>query len=116
MNLFLLFFLVLLSSLEAKEFCKIENILQESEINCLKGQLLFGSFDFYSQESQHIYEYNSELNIKFVKLYKKQILSYLEKNCDLRRRVKVKEITNLSSVKTISYKTKIIISCFYKNE
>ena len=30
--------------------------------------------------------------------------------------VKVKEITNLSSVKTISYKTKIIISCFYKNE
>ena len=40
MNLFYCFFLVLLSSLEAKEFCKIENILQNSEINCLKGQLL----------------------------------------------------------------------------
>ena len=39
MNLFLLFFLVLLSSLEAKECCKIENILQNSEINCLKGTI-----------------------------------------------------------------------------
>ena len=87
-------------------------ILQNSEIDCLNGQLLFGSFTFYSKEGQQQYEYNNDLKIKFVKKYKKQILAYLKKNCDLKKDIKIKEITNFSSANN-NYKTDVIINCIY---
>ena len=45
------------------------NILKDTELNCINGQLLFGSFSFYSKEGQQKYEYNNDLKIKFVKKY-----------------------------------------------
>ena len=61
--------------IEARNFCEKNNILQDTELNCLNGQLLFGSFTFYSKEGQQKYEYNNnDLKIKFVKKYKKKYL------------------------------------------
>ena len=112
MFLFLLVLFMFVPNIEARNFCEKNNILQNSEIDCLNGQLLFGSFTFYSKEGQQQYEYNNDLKIKFVKKYKKQILAYLKKNCDLKKDIKIKEITNFSSANN-NYKTDVIINCIY---
>ena len=77
--------------------------------------LLFGSFSFYSKEGQQKYEYDNVLKIKYVKKYKKQILTYLKQKCDLNRDIKIKEITNFSHENN-NYKTNVIINCVYRNE
>ena len=51
---------------------------------------------------------------KYVKKYKKQILTYLKQKCDLNRNIKIKEITNFLHENN-NYKTKVIINCVYKN-
>tara|TARA_A100001035_G_scaffold249202_1_gene219765 strand:- start:205 stop:552 length:348 start_codon:yes stop_codon:yes gene_type:complete len=115
MILFLMALLSSISKIEARDFCKENNILQGSEINCINGQLLFGSFSFYSKEGQQKYEYNNDLKIKFVKKYKKQILTYLKKKCDLNRDIKIKEITNFLPENN-NYKTEVIINCVFRDE
>ena len=113
MILFLIFLLSSISKIEAKDFCEENNILQDTELKCLNGQLLFGSFSFYSKEGQQKYEYDNVLKIKYVKKYKKQILTYLKQKCDLNRDIKIKEITNFLHEKN-NYRTKVIINCVYK--
>ena len=113
MIFFVIFFLFIFENLTSKEFCKTENILSYKKLKCSNGQLMFGSFNFNSDESQHEYEYNSDFDIKIIKKYKSQIMYFLEKNCDKKNRIRIKEITNL---KTFNYKTEVIISCIFKNE
>ena len=92
MILFLIFLLSSISRIEAKDFCEENNILKDTELNCINGQLLFGSFSFYSKEGQQKYEYDNVLKIKYVKKYKKQILTYLKQKCDLNRILKLKKL------------------------
>ena len=66
MILFSLSIFSLFSTLKSDEFCKINNILEFSELNCTNGQLTFGVLNFYSNQNQQ-YEYISELDIKVVK-------------------------------------------------
>ena len=113
MILFLIFLLSSISNIEAKDFCEENNILQDTKLKCINGQLLFGSFSFYSKEGQQKYEYDNVLKIKYVKKYKKQILAYLKQKCDLNRDIKIKEITNFLHENN-NYKTKVIINCVYK--
>ena len=103
MILFLIFLLSSISRIEAKDFCEENNILKDTELNCINGQLLFGSFSFYSKEGQQKYEYDNHLKIKFVTKYKKQILAYLKKNCDLEKDIKIKKKEN-DNLQEIFYK------------
>ena len=63
MILFLIVFLSSISKIEAKDFCEENNILQDTKLNCINGQLLFGSFSFYSKEGQQKYEYDNDLKL-----------------------------------------------------
>lgn len=112
-DFFRYFFFIFFEDLTCKEFCRIDNILHYKKLKCSDGQLMFGFFNFNSEESQFEYEYDSSLDIKIIKKYKSQIMYFLEKNCDKKKRIRIKEITNLE---TFNYKTQIIISCIFKNE
>ena len=109
MILFFSFIFSLFSTLKSDEFCKINNILEFSELNCTNGQLTFGFLNFYSNQNQLEYEYISELDIKVVKKYRKQILFYINNNCNRNQKIKIKEIINLELDKMQNYKIEIII-------
>ena len=108
-------FYLLFQRLKLKIFAKKTIFYKDTKLNCINGQLLFGSFSFYSKEGQQKYEYDNDLKIKYVKKYKKQILTYLKQKCDLNRDIKIKEITNFLPENN-NYKTKVIINCVYRNE
>ena len=113
MIFFVIFFLFVFENLTCKEFCRIDNILHYKKKKCSNGQLMFGYLNFNSEESQFDYEYDSFLDIKIIKKYKSQIMYFLEKNCDKKNKIRIKEITNLEK---FNYKTEVVISCIFKNE
>ena len=79
MILFFSFIFSLFSTLKSDEFCKINNILEFSELNLYEWTINIWFLNFYSNQNQLEYEYISELDIKVVKKYRKQILFYIKK-------------------------------------
>ena len=112
----ILFFFLFFLEVSATDTCEIHDIFDKSikSVSCLKGQMLFGYYQFESEKSQFEYEFNKKFDVYLLKLYKNEKLIFLEKFCINDDDLKIKEITNLNKSGTPKFKTKIIVSCRFK--
>ena len=112
---FLFFFLFFLE-VSATDTCEINNIFDKpvKSVPCLKGQKLFGYYQFESEKSQFEYEFNKKFDVYLLKLYKNEKLIFLEKFCINNDDLRIKEITNLNKNGNSKFTTKIIVSCRFK--
>ena len=96
--------------------CEIHDIFDKSikSVSCLKGQKLFGYYQFESEKSQFEYEFNKKFDVYLLKLYKNEKLNFLEKFCINDDDLRIKDITNLSKNGNLKFTTKIIVSCRFK--
>jgi len=98
------------------EFCSFSDILvQKKKLYCKNGTLIFGNFEFSSKDNKFEYEIINELKLKVLKKFKKEMILYINRNCDRKRGIKVKEITNYID-SSDDYSTKVIISCYLQDE
>lgn len=100
----------------SNEFCSFSNILeQKKKLYCKNGNLIFGNFEFSSKNNKFEYTIINELKLKVLKKFKKETILYINKNCDKKRDIKIKEITDYVDSRE-GYSTKVIISCFLQDE
>ena len=113
----ILFFLFFFLEVSATDTCEIHDIFDKSikSVSCLKGQMLFGYYQFESEKSQFEYEFNKKFNVYLLKLYKNETLNFLEKYCHNDNDLKIKEITNHNKKGNSKFTTKIIVSCKFKS-
>ena len=111
-----LFFFLFISEVDANDNCEIQNIFDKAinNVRCYKGQKLFGYYQFNSENSQFEYEFNKKFNVYLLRLYKGEMLNFLEKYCINDKNLKIKEITNLNKNRNSKFITKIIVSCRFK--
>ena len=115
-NAIVFFFIIFYCSiLTSKDYCSFNDILNlKKKVSCKNGNLIFGNFEFSSEYSNFEYDKIDDLKIKVLKKFKKEILSYINKNCD-KKNIKIKEITNYVDSRE-DFSTKVIISCNIRNE
>ncbi|MAT32497.1 MAG: hypothetical protein CMP42_00850 [Rickettsiales bacterium] len=115
-NAIVFFFVIFYCSiLTSKEYCSFKDILNlRKKVSCNNGNLIFGNFEFSSKYRNFEYDKIDDLKIKVLKKFKKEILSYINKNCD-KKNIKIKEITNYVDFRE-DFSTKVIISCNIRNE
>ena len=109
----MIFFCIFSNSNESCTFTDIFN--QTQKPSCKTGNLTFGNFEFSSKNDKFEYEIINELKLKVLKKFKKETMLYINKNCDKKRSIKIKEITNYIN-SSEDYSTKVIISCYFKDE
>ena len=116
-NAIVFFFIIFYCSiLTSKDYCSFNDILNlKKKVSCKNGHLIFGNFEFSSKYRNFEYDKIDDLKIKVLKKFKKEILSYVNKNCDKKKNIKIKEITNYVDSRK-DYSTKVIISCNLQNE
>ena len=116
-NTIVFFFIIFFSSiLTSKDYCSFKDILNlKKKVSCKNGNLIFGNFEFSSTYNKFEYDKIDDLKIKVLKKFKKEILSYINKNCDKKKNIKIKEITNYVDTRE-DFSTKVIISCNLRNE
>ena len=112
----ILFFFLFFFEVSATDTCEIHDIFDKSikSVSCLKGQMLFGYYQFESEKSQFEYEFNKKFDVYLLKLYKNEKLNFLEKFCINDDDLRIKEITNLNKNENPKFTTKIIVSCRFK--
>ena len=112
-NIFFLLIIFICPFSNSGEFCSFSDILeQKKKIYCKNGNLIFGNFEFFSKNNNFKYIIISELKLKVLKKFKKEIMLYINKNCDKKRDIKIKEVTDYIDSKD-GYSTKVIISCYF---
>ena len=116
-NAIVFFFVIFYCSiLTSKDYCNFNDILNlKKKVSCKNGNLIFGNFEFSSKHRNFEYDKIDDLKTKVLKKFKKEILSYIDKNCDKKKNIKIKEITNYVDYRG-DFSTKVIISCNIRNE
>ena len=115
----IIFFCILIlnfSNVFPSNYCEIKDILtpNDSLLHCNEDQLVFGSFLFDSEDSNLLYTNNSDYNVKIINNFDKEIIFFLDNNCQ-KKGVKIKEIINLNDSLNDKYSIKVIISCKFKS-
>ena len=99
---------------EGRGYCEIFEIKQDLKYkNCTDKQTVFAYLNYFHNEPNIKYEFNLTYQVKIPTIYKRLILNFLEQNCYIKKKIRIKEITNYDD--NINYKTKIIVSCIYKS-
>ena len=99
----------------SNEFCIFSDILdQKKKLYCKSGNLIFGYFEFSSKNNNFEYAIINELKLKVLKKFKKETALYINKNCDKKRDIKIKEVTDYIDIRK-GYSTKVIISCYFQD-
>ena len=116
-NTIVFFFIIFYCSiLTSKDYCSFNDILnRKKKVSCKNGNLIFGNFEFSTKYRNFEYDKFDDLKIKVLKKFKKEILSYINKNCDKKKNIKIKEITNYVDSRE-DFSTKVIISCNIRYE
>jgi len=113
MNRIFIFFLIFINfETLAKNFCIIENInnFDNQNINCKNKDFVFGYLNFNSKNRNLEYVDDNKINLKIVKIYRKNINRFINNFCYIDNHLRVKEITNFDKEKKI-FKVVLIISC-----
>ena len=115
-NFTIIIILFFFSKLESKEFCEINEFdnLTHKIIECRRGEIVFGTFSFFSENFNHDYEYLEVYEIKIIKKLKKKIVNFVISYCDKNKSIKIKEIINPFKKKKLKYKNEVIVSCVFK--
>ena len=112
------FFLIILFCpfSNSNELCSFSDILDhKKKLYCKNGNLIFGNFEFSSKNNKFEYEIINELKLKVLKKFKKETILYINKNCNKKKSIKIKEITDYVDSRE-GYTTKVIISCYLQDE
>ena len=101
--------------LAAGDFCINKNILliKETSKYCDFHKTL-GLFSFTSKLSNHKYQYNEKYNVMILTEFKKEILNFLNENCQ-DDEINIKEVININR-KTNNYITEVFLQCKNKYE
>tara|TARA_B100000989_G_scaffold106416_1_gene77991 strand:- start:1401 stop:1766 length:366 start_codon:yes stop_codon:yes gene_type:complete len=112
---FLKIVLFLPLQLLAGEFCINKNILlnKETTKNC-SFQKTLGLFSFSSKLSNHKYQYNEKYNVMILTKFKKEILNFIDKNCQ-KNEIIIKEVINFNREQN-NYLTEVFLQCKHKYE
>ena len=99
----------------AGEFCLNENILliKEATKNC-NFQKTLGLFSFSSDSSNHKYQYNEKYNVMILTEFKKEILNFIDKNCQ-KNEINIKEVINFNREQK-NFLTEVFLQCKNKYE
>ncbi len=103
-----IFFLL---EVNAKEFCEIDILDNIYNKNCPSDYLLFGYLNFNSENSNLEYIFDRKYNVDIPLFFNTKIRDFLDNNCQIKKDVRIKQITNLSNDGNKKFKNQIIISC-----
>ena len=101
--------------LAAENFCKILDItnINHDLIQCENNDLLFGYFEFPSQEGNLLIVKIKKYNIEVIKEHRKIFEEYIENYCIKEKNIRIKNITNYNKIKNI-FNTEVIVTCYLR--
>ena len=110
-----LFIIITKNVLSEENFCKIFDItkINHDLIQCNNNDLLFGYFEFPSQESNFLIVKIKKYNIEVIKEHRKIFEEYIENYCIKEKDIRIKNITNYNKIKKI-FNTEVIVTCYLK--
>ena len=113
---FILFFLLISKEiLGAGNLCKVSDItnINLDLIQCENNDLLFGYFEFPSQEGNFLIVKIKKYNIEVIKEHRKIFEEYIESYCIKEKNIRIKNITNYNKIKNI-FNTEVIVTCYLR--
>lgn len=113
---FILFFLLISKEiLGAGNLCKVSDItnINLDLTQCENNDLLFGYFEFPSQEGNLLIVKIKKYNIGVIKEYRKIFEEYISDYCIKEKDIGIKNITNYNKIKKI-FNTEVIVTCYLK--